>query len=55
MTTSNGYLIVTRHGRAIPIQRLNDATYFAALRAFGVSEAQAQAATVKLITLKVSN
>ena len=51
MTNANGELVVWRHRQAIPIQRLNDATYYAALRAFGVSEAVSAALTAKLITL----
>lgn len=41
----------TAHGRQIPIQRLNDQTYFTALRTMGVNETLAQALTARLITL----
>ena len=51
MTNANGELVVWRHRRTIPIQRLNDETYYAALRTFGVSEAVSAALTARLITL----
>lgn len=51
MNASHGYLTVERLGRAIKIQRLNDQTYFTALRTMGVNETLAQALTARLITL----
>lgn len=54
MTSTDGNLVIQRHGRTTVLQALNDQTYYAALRAFGASEAVAQALTAKLITLPMT-
>lgn len=53
MTIQLGHIVVTRHGRTIPIQRYTDNHYYAALKAFGAREAIAAAAAAKLITVNV--
>jgi len=53
ITIGDGWLSVTRHGRRVNIQRINDQSYYAALRAFGAREATAAAAAAGLITMKV--
>ena len=51
MTSTDGYLTITRNGRTTRLAPLNDATYYTALRVFGVSAAVSAALTAKLITL----
>jgi hypothetical protein len=54
MTVALGHLVITRHGRAVRIQMLNDATYYAALRIFGTRDIVAQALTANLITITIT-
>ena len=51
MTSTDGYLTITRNGRTTRLTPLNDATFYDGLRAFGVSAAVSAALTAKLITL----
>lgn len=55
MSTTNGQLSITRNGRTVQLQALNDATYFNALRTMGIGEAVAQGLTAGLITIKKGN
>lgn len=48
----DGRMTVTRMGRTTQIQRLNDDSYYQALRAFGARESTAAAAAAGLITMK---
>ena len=53
MAVSCGALVVTTHGRTVPIQPLTDDHYYQALRVFGVKPSAAAAAAKGLITLNV--
>lgn len=54
MTVQLGHIVVTRHGRTIPIQRWTDNDYYQALKAFGAREAVAAAAAKGLITINLN-
>ncbi len=51
--TDSGWLMVTKHGRAVPIEKLTDESYYRALRSFGVSQTIAQALARGLITISI--
>jgi len=53
ITIVDGWAYVTKQGRAIPIQRVNEETFFHALRAYGAREAAAAAAAKGLITISM--
>jgi hypothetical protein len=52
MSTVNGAIVVTRHGRTTPLQRWTDHDFYAALVVFGARESVAAAAAKGLITVK---
>lgn len=52
MSITLGNVVVTRHGRIVPIQTWTDNDYYHALRAFGARESVAAAAAAGLITVK---
>jgi hypothetical protein len=49
----SGWLIVTKCGRAIVIERVTDESHYRALRLLGVSAAIAAAVSKGLITLQI--
>lgn len=49
----SGWLVVTKQGRAIPIERLTDESHYRALLLVGVSAAIAAALAKGLITINV--
>jgi hypothetical protein len=46
-------LVVERPGRSVVLQPMNEQTYYTALRAFGLRESVAIAATRGLITIRI--
>ena len=50
----DGYIVVQRPGRrTIPIQPMNEMSYYAALLAFGIKDSVAAAAAKGLITVRI--
>lgn len=50
MNSTDGFLTLTRNGRTVRLQALNEQTFYTGLRAFGVSAAVSAAAARGLIT-----
>lgn len=53
MSIHLGSIVIERGKRSITLQPMNDNIYYGALRAFGVRESVAAAATRGLITVKI--
>lgn len=53
MNISNNHIVVSRHGRELPIARFTQVDYHNALVAFGVKPSYAAAATRNLVTIRI--